>query len=158
MKDLNIPKLTTEDSLHLLSPKNILKPIITLSKHFSNSKFQDKLRLENKVAMLKLKIISVVCCSFMIIEFICGYLAGSLAIMSDATHLLSDLAGFLISLFSLIVAMKPADRDFTFGYHRFEVLGALASIFIIWGLTIWLLIAAIWRIKHPNPIVGFLMV
>jgi zinc transporter 2 len=78
--------------------------------------------------------------------------------MSDATHLLSDLAGFLISLFSLIVAMKPADRNFTFGYHRFEVLGALASILIIWGLTVWLLMAAIWRIQHPNPIVGFLMV
>ena len=44
----------------------------------------------------------------MIIEFICGYLAGSLAIKSDATHLLSDLSGFIISLFSLIVAMKPA--------------------------------------------------
>ena len=158
MKATNIPNLTSEESLSILSPKNILKPIITLSKHFSNSKFQDKLRLENKVAMFKLKIISTVCCSFMIIEFICGYLAGSLAIMSDATHLLSDLAGFLISLFSLIVAMKPADRNFTFGYHRFEVLGALASILIIWGLTVWLLMAAIWRIKHPNPIVGFLMV
>ena len=108
--------------------------------------------------MFKLKIISAVCCSFMIIEFICGYLAGSLAIMSDATHLLSDLAGFLISLFSLIIAMKPANRDFTFGYHRFEVLGALASILIIWGLTVWLLMAAVWRIQHPNPIVGFLMV
>ena len=131
---------------------------MSLSKHFSNSKFQEKLKLENKVAMFKLKIISTVCCSFMIIEFICGYLAGSLAIMSDATHLLSDLAGFLISLFSLIVAMKPANRDFTFGYHRFEVLGALASILIIWGLTVWLLMAAVWRIQHPNPIVGFLMV
>jgi zinc transporter 2 len=158
MKGKNMPKMTSEESLSLLSPKNILKPIITLSKHFSNSKFQDKLRLENKVAMFKLKIISTVCCTFMIIEFICGYLAGSLAIMSDATHLLSDLAGFLISLVSLIVAMKPADRDFTFGYHRFEVIGALTSIFIIWGLTVWLLMAAIWRIRHPNPIVGFLMV
>ena len=133
-------------------------PKMSLSKHFSNSKFQEKLKLENKVAMFKLKVISTVCCSFMIIEFICGYLAGSLAIMSDATHLLSDLAGFLISLFSLIVAMKPANRDFTFGYHRFEVLGALASILIIWGLTVWLLMAAVWRIQHPNPIVGFLMV
>ena len=158
MKSTKILNLTTEDSLSLLSPKNILKPTLTLTNHFQNSKFQEKLYLENKVAMFKLKIISVVCCSFMIIEFICGYLAGSLAIMSDATHLLSDLAGFLISLFSLIVAMKPADRDFTFGYHRFEVLGALASILIIWGLTIWLLMAAIWRIRHPNPIVGFLMV
>ena len=158
MKSLNNPNHTSEESFNILSPKNILKPIITLSSHFSSSKFQEKLRLENQVAMFKLKIISVVCCSFMIIEFICGYLAGSLAIMSDATHLLSDLAGFLISLFSLIVAMKPADRNFTFGYHRFEVLGALASILIIWGLTVWLLMAAIWRIKHPNPIVGFLMV
>jgi len=158
MKTSNNPNHTSEESFNILSPKNILKPIITLSSHFSSSKFQEKLRLENQVAMFKLKIISVVCCSFMIIEFICGYLAGSLAIMSDATHLLSDLAGFLISLFSLIVAMKPADRNFTFGYHRFEVLGALASILIIWGLTVWLLMAAIWRIKHPNPIVGFLMV
>ena len=158
MKSSIIPNHTSEESFNILSPKNMLKPIISLSSHFSSSKFQEKLRLENQVAMFKLKIISVVCCSFMIIEFICGYLAGSLAIMSDATHLLSDLAGFLISLFSLIVAMKPADRNFTFGYHRFEVLGALASILIIWGLTVWLLIAAVWRIKHPNPIVGFLMV
>ena len=158
MKNSKIPELTSEESLSLLSPKNILKPIISLTKHFQNSKFQEKLKLENKVAMFKLKIISSVCCTFMIIEFICGYLAGSLAIMSDATHLLSDLAGFLISLFSLIVAMKPADRNFTFGYHRFEVLGALASILIIWALTVWLLIAAVGRIRHPNPIVGFLMV
>ena len=158
MKEEKKPNITTEESLSILSPKNILKPIITLSSHFSSSRFQEKLRLENQVAMFKLKIISLVCCSFMIIEFICGYIAGSLAIMSDATHLLSDLAGFLISLFSLIVAMKPADKNFTFGYHRFEVLGALASIFIIWGLTVWLLMAAVWRIKHPNPIVGFLMV
>ena len=158
MKSSKMPEATNEESFSILSPKNMLKPIITLSNHFSNSKFQDKLRVQNKVAMFKLKIISTVCCSFMIIEFICGYLAGSLAIMSDATHLLSDLAGFLISLFSLIVAMKPADRNFTFGYHRFEVLGALASILIIWGLTVWLLMAAVWRIRHPNPIVGFLMV
>ena len=153
--------IDTQASSPLLSSKKPLDnsiPKFTLEKHFKNSKFQDKLKLENQVAMFKLKIISTVCCSFMIIEFICGYLAGSLAIMSDATHLLSDLAGFLISLFSLIVAMKPADRNFTFGYHRFEVLGALASILIIWGLTVWLLMAAVWRIKHPNPIVGFLMV
>ena len=154
--------LDTQPSSPLFSSKNCINkpkfPTISLSKHFSNSKFQEKLKIENKVAMFKLKIISTVCCTFMIIEFICGYLAGSLAIMSDATHLLSDLAGFLISLFSLIVAMNPADRNFTFGYHRFEVLGALASILIIWGLTVWLLMAAIWRIQHPNPIVGFLMV
>ena len=159
-KPTNVSSISSSsnEEPRLFTTKNIGKPIITLAQYFSNSNFSQKLLVENQVAMFKLKIISSVCCTFMIIEFVCGYLAGSLAIMSDATHLLSDLAGFLISLFSLIVAMKPADKNFTFGYHRFEVLGALASIIIIWGLTVWLLLAAIWRIKHPNPIVGFLMV
>ena len=159
MEKSNISRLVNEDSSNsLLSPANILKPTNSLSKHFQNSKFQERLKVQNKVAMFKLKIISLVCFTFMTIEFIFGYIAGSLAIISDATHLLSDLAGFLISLFSLIVALKPADKHFTFGYHRFEVLGALASILIIWGLTVWLLIEAVYRIKHPNPIVGIIMV
>ena len=158
METTNISSLIPGENPTLLSPSSILRPVNDLTKHFQNSKFQERLKVQNKVAMFKLKIISSVCCTFMIIEFIFGYLAGSLAIMSDATHLLSDLAGFLISLFSLIVALKPANKDFTFGYHRFEVLGALASILIIWALTIWLLIAAVYRIKHPNPIVGLIMV
>ena len=158
METSNISRLVPEEHPPLLSPSNILQPTNNLTRHFQNSKFQERLKVQNKVAMFKLKIISAVCFTFMTIEFIFGYLAGSLAIMSDATHLLSDLAGFLISLFSLIVALKPADKNFTFGYHRFEVLGALASILIIWALTVWLLIAAVYRIKHPNPIVGFIMV
>ena len=158
METSNIYRLVPEGHPPLLSPSNILQPTNDLTRHFQNSKFQERLKVQNKVAMFKLKIISSVCFTFMTIEFIFGYLAGSLAIMSDATHLLSDLAGFLISLFSLIVALKPADKNFTFGYHRFEVLGALASILIIWALTVWLLIAAVYRIKHPNPIVGFIMV
>ena len=158
METTNISSLIPGENPSLLSPSSILRPVNDLTKHFQNSKFQERLKVQNKVAMFKLKVISSVCCTFMIIEFIFGYLAGSLAIMSDATHLLSDLAGFLISLFSLIVALKPANKDFTFGYHRFEVLGALASILIIWALTVWLLIAAVYRIKHPNPIVGLIMV
>ena len=158
MDTTNISGIIPGENPPLLPPTSILRPINNLTKHFQNSKFQERLKVQNKVAMFKLKIISSVCCTFMIIEFIFGYLAGSLAIMSDATHLLSDLAGFLISLFSLIVALKPANKDFTFGYHRFEVLGALASILIIWALTVWLLIAAVYRITHPNPIVGLIMV
>ena len=158
METSNISRLVPEEQPPLLSPSNILRPTNNLTRHFQNSKFQERLKIQNQVAMFKLKVISSVCFTFMTIEFIFGYIAGSLAIMSDATHLLSDLAGFLISLFSLIVALKPANKNFTFGYHRFEVLGALASILIIWGLTVWLLIAAVYRIKHPNPIVGIIMV
>lgn len=58
-------------------------------------------------------------------ELIGGYIAGSLAIMTDAAHLFSDFVGFLISLLSIWVGKKPATRRMTFGYHRAEVLGAL---------------------------------
>jgi len=156
--NISLTHIITDGNPNLLSPTNILRPLNNLSRHFQNSKFQERLKVQNQVAMFKLKIISSVCFTFMMIEFIFGYIAGSLAIISDATHLLSDLAGFLISLFSLIVALKPADKNFTFGYHRFEVLGALASILIIWALTVWLLVEAVYRIKHPNPIVGLIMV
>ena len=93
----------------------------------------------------------------MTIEFIGGYIAGSLAVMTDAAHLLSDLAGFLISMFSLFIATRPANPSLTYGYHRSEVIGALSSILIIWVLTIWLITEAIDRIFHPREIIGLVM-
>ena len=94
----------------------------------------------------------------MTIEFVGGYIAGSLAIMSDAAHLLSDLAGFLISMFSLFIASRPANKSLTYGYHRSEVIGALSSILIIWVLTAWLITEAIDRIFHPQQIIGLIMI
>lgn len=47
-----------------------------------------------------------------------GYLANSLAIMTDAAHMLSDFASFLISLFSLWMATRPASKRMSFGWHR----------------------------------------
>ena len=93
----------------------------------------------------------------MTIEFVGGYIAGSLAVMTDAAHLLSDLAGFLISMFSLFIASRPANKSLTYGYHRSEVIGALSSILIIWVLTAWLITEAIDRIFHPQEIIGLLM-
>ena len=77
--------------------------------------------------------------------------------MTDAAHLLSDLAGFLISMFSLFIASRPANKSLTYGFHRAEVIGALASILIIWVLTVWLITEAIDRVFHPQEIIGLLM-
>ena len=128
-----------------------------VQEHFSRSGFREKLRQQNQGAINKLIKICCFCFTFMTIEFIGGYLAGSLAIMSDAAHLLSDLAGFLISMFSLFIACRPANSSLTYGYHRSEVIGALSSILIIWVLTAWLITEAIDRLFHPQPIVGLLM-
>lgn len=83
-------------------------------------------------------------------EIIGGILANSLAIICDAFHLLSDLAGFIISLLSCYLATRQANKTMNFGYRRYEILGAFLSVILIWLLTGGLLYAAITRIIDSN--------
>ena len=109
-------------------------------------------------AIKKLTWVCVICTIFMIIEVIGGYLANSIAIMSDAAHLLSDLLGFLISIISIYISRKVAKNDMSYGYHRAEIIGALVSIALIWVLTIWLLYEATLRIIKPPQVDGLIMI
>ena len=93
----------------------------------------------------------------MIGEIIGGYLAGSLAIMTDAAHMLSDVAGFMISYFAIYLGGKPASFQMSFGYARAEILGALASIALIWGLIVWLFIEAVHRVVNEETVDGEIM-
>lgn len=86
-----------------------------------------------------------------------GYLAHSLAIMTDAAHMLSDVAGFMISYVAIYLGGKPASFSMSFGYARAEILGALASIALIWGLIIWLFIEAINRCINEEEVDGEIM-
>jgi zinc transporter 2 len=123
-----------------------------------DSKFIREHKDVNMKVASKITKVAIFCGTFMVIEFIGGYLAGSLAIMSDAAHLMSDLCGFIISIVSLKIATKPSNYELTFGYHRYEVIGALSSILIIWGLTVWLLVEAAHRFFNPGQIQGLTMV
>ena len=80
----------------------------------------------------KMITVSVVCVFLIIAEVIGGVLAQSLAIISDAAHLLSDLSGFMISLISIYLAQRKASHKFTFGFARAEIIGALTSVMLIW--------------------------
>ena len=71
----------------------------------------------------------------MLVEIIGGLLANSLAIASDAAHLLTDFASFMISLFSIWVASRAPSVKMSFGWHRAEVIGALTSVLLIWIVT-----------------------
>ncbi|XP_032590457.1 zinc transporter 2 isoform X2 [Drosophila grimshawi] len=97
-------------------------------------------------AKFKILLAISLCCIFMIIEFLGGYMAGSLAIMADAAHLASDCISFVIGLVAIWLGARPPDARMSFGYKRFEVLGALASILGIWLLTAMLVVVAIERI------------
>jgi len=69
----------------------------------NDSKFKNKIH-EGQVAMQKLFYASVICFLFMVFEFVGGYVSGSLAILTDASHMFSDVAGFLISYLSIYIA------------------------------------------------------
>ena len=115
-------------------------------------------RKQQDKAIRKLIWVCVICTIFMIIEIIGGYLANSIAIMSDAAHLLSDLLGFLISIISIYISRKVAKNNMSYGYHRAEIIGALVSIVLIWALTLWLLYEATLRIITPPVVDGFIMI
>ncbi|CAG8455284.1 8332_t:CDS:2 [Paraglomus brasilianum] len=66
----------------------------------------------------------------------------------------SDVVSFAISLLSIYLARRPATKNLSYGYHRAEILGALISVFIIWGLTGYLVMEAIERLKNPHEIDG----
>ena len=168
------------DSSHLLEEEdNFLSKIQTMKtekeeedpKDYkpqqSSSSDDDSSHVENNAlfykkqqdeAIRKLTWVSVICTIFMIIEIIGGYLANSIAIMSDAAHLLSDLLGFIISIISIYISRKVAKNNMSYGYHRAEIIGALVSIVLIWALTIWLLYEATLRIIVTPPVDGIIMI
>ncbi|XP_060949124.1 proton-coupled zinc antiporter SLC30A8 [Limanda limanda] len=94
----------------------------------------------------------------MIGEILGGYFAGSLAVMTDAAHLLVDFTSFIISLLSLWLSSRPATHKLSFGWHRAEILGALLSVVTIWLVTGVLVYLAVERlISDDYTIEGTIM-
>ena len=71
-------------------------------------------------------------------ELIAGFLTNSLALLSDAGHMLSDVGALSLSLFAFRMARRPATLSSTYGFHRVEILAALFN-----GLTLWLIVGVI---------------
>lgn len=125
---------------------------------FSDSKISDKDARERSASMRKLLIAVVLCIIFMSVEVVGGIKANSLAILTDAAHLLSDVAAFAISLFSLWASGWEANPRQSYGFFRIEILGALVSIQMIWLLAGILVYEAIDRlINDTGEVQGFLM-
>lgn len=94
---------------------------------------------------------------FMIAEVVGGLMANSLSIITDAAHMMSDVGGFIVSLFSLSMVSRKATMKFGFGFHQAEVLGAFVSILIVWVLTGMCLISCVGRFQNLEPIDGRMM-
>jgi len=91
-------------------------------------------------------------------EFIGGYYSNSLALISDAVHLLTDIAALCLALLTLWISTRPASGAKTYGYLRAEILGALANGVFLWLLVIFIWFEAVERLRNPHPVAGLAVI
>lgn len=102
----------------------------------------------------RLRIVLAVTVGYFVTELAGGLYANSLALLTDAVHMLTDIAALCLGLLTLWISSRPATAGKTYGYLRAEILGALMN-----GLFLWLLVAFIWfeavgRLRHPPAVHG----
>ncbi|HZC46987.1 MAG TPA: cation diffusion facilitator family transporter [Candidatus Acidoferrum sp.] len=91
---------------------------------------------------------------YFITELVGGYLTGSLALLSDAVHMLTDIAALCLGLLTLWISARPASSAKTYGYLRAEILGALLNGLFLWVLVVFIWIEAFGRLRNPRPVSG----
>ncbi|WP_159498366.1 cation diffusion facilitator family transporter [Microbacterium sp. 18062] len=85
-----------------------------------------------------------------VVQVVGAILSGSLALLADAVHMLTDAAALVIALIASIVAARPANDRRTFGYQRAEVFGALLNGVILIALSLWVAFEAVMRLIDPE--------
>ena len=91
---------------------------------------------------------------FMIVEAAGGLIAGSLALLADAGHMVSDAAALGMSWIALRVGKRPADAVRSYGYQRIEVLVAFVNGCTLFLIAGWIVFEAVRRIAAPTPVLG----
>jgi cobalt-zinc-cadmium efflux system protein len=94
---------------------------------------------------------------FMLAEVVGGLLAGSLALLADAGHMLTDCASLALAWFAFRIARRGHDRKRTYGYHRFQVLAAFVNGLTLIAIVGWIAIEAVRRLLSPVEVEGGLM-
>jgi len=100
----------------------------------------------------RLKIALVIVATIMVVEVIGGILSNSLALLGDAGHMLVDSLALGLSLFAITIAIRPATESKTYGYHRVEIMAALANGILLVLVSIYIFYEAYQRFLEP-PVV-----
>jgi len=95
---------------------------------------------------------------FMVVEVVAGLVTNSLALLSDAGHMLTDVLGLGMALAAIQLASRGSQRRHrTFGLYRLEILAALANAVLLFGVAIYVLVEAIRRFSDPPEVLGIPM-
>lgn len=90
--------------------------------------------------------------TFLVAEVIGGFVFNSLALLSDAAHMMTDVVALVIALMAIKLGRKPADERRTFGYRRFEILAAAFNAVLLFAIAIYVFVEAIKRFNEPQEV------
>jgi cobalt-zinc-cadmium efflux system protein len=105
----------------------------------------------------RLRLVLLVTVSVMVVQVVGAVLSGSLALLADAGHMVTDAAAVLVALSASYVATLPATARRTFGFHRAEILAALVNAVVLLGVCTYLVWSGVQRLLDPTPIEADLM-
>jgi cobalt-zinc-cadmium efflux system protein len=92
--------------------------------------------------------------TFMVVEVIGGILSGSLALLADAGHMLSDTIALGLAAVAFSVSKRPGDKKLTYGYQRFQILAAFVNGLSLLAIVGWILFEAVQRFITPSDVMG----
>lgn len=91
---------------------------------------------------------------FAVVEVVTGFLSNSLALISDAGHMVTDAAALGLALLAQLIAKRPPSARHSFGFGRAEALAAFVNGLALLGLVAWIVIEAVHRFAEPRPVQG----
>jgi cobalt-zinc-cadmium efflux system protein len=91
---------------------------------------------------------------FMVIEVVGGVISGSLALLADAGHMLTDTMALALAAAAFYVSRRPAGGNLTYGYQRFQILAAFVNGLSLLVIVGWIFLEAVQRFVNPRDILG----
>lgn len=102
----------------------------------------------------RLLIALVLTAGFMLVEAVTGVLSGSLALLADASHMLTDSVSLGLAFAAVRISRRPADARRSYGYDRMQVLAAFVNGVALLALSAWIIAEAVMRVMHPVPVLA----
>ncbi len=100
----------------------------------------------------RLALVWVLTSAYLVAEVVGGLLTQSLALLADAGHMLTDVAGLALALMAIRFAERPAPPERTYGFYRIEILAALANAIVLIGISFYILYEAYERFRNPPQV------
>ncbi len=101
---------------------------------------------------LRLAIVLAITCAILAVEVVGAFVSGSLALLADAGHMATDAGGIALSLLAMWFATRPASSRRTFGFHRLEILAAVANALLLCGVGGYVVVEAVRRLADPPEV------